>query len=637
MRFCVIILFAAILLIPAAGNAMGSKNVPEQLDAGEYVPNSPSNIGRTYYVAQNDPKASDDNPGTKDRPFKTIAKAASLAKMFDKVIIDEGVYREQVRLVNNGHMYIPESKIIYMAKPGARVYLKASDVFDPQWHRIGSGVFKAKLPKSLFKHGDYNPYELSCVIDDRKKVRPINRSILPETLGQIYVAGKAFEQLTSIEAVKKTAGSFVVSADGKEIIVHFAQRKLPTGKLVELTVRRRCFEPAFTGDKAFVEEFGNVVFIETRDMFVGHAAEPGPFSYARSLTIRKNGETGIIVRKTLCLTQPDGLSVKRPSYISKEGKTLISSVSYKQESSAILSDDAGKTWEPISVDSPSSSYYLDEEKDRLIKFPGGDGSRNYVVSADKGKTWTAPQEFNSGGWHFNPVKLPDGRLFVPRTMKDDDYDFWHQKFSPLIGTWREDLSGIDWQELGEVKISPKNSFVGLDEPHSCLLPDGRIFTIFRHGAVLTTQDSAGAPSVKLYMVSDDNGKSWSEPAPLIYDDGCYIYSGRSFPDVIRSSKNGRYYVIMNISKPTFGCDPRTVLNIAELDPQTLRIKKNTLAIIEAKHPEQYHLVRFSNFVRIEDRETKNLTLFMGLAMSEYCFVRRGYDYNYYRYEIEFPD
>ena len=216
--FCVVILCVAIVFVPAVGNAMGSNKTPEKLDTGEYVPNSPSNIGRTYHVAQNHPKASDDNLGTKELPFKTIAKAASLAKMFDKVVIDEGVYREQVRLANNGHMYIPESKIIYMAKPGTRVYLKGSDVFDGYWEAIGNGVFKAKLPKSLFKQGTYNPYELSCVIDDRKKIRPIDGDILPETLGQIYVAGKAFEQLTSIDAVKKIPESFVVSADGTEII-----------------------------------------------------------------------------------------------------------------------------------------------------------------------------------------------------------------------------------------------------------------------------------------------------------------------------------------------------------------------------------------------------------------------------------
>ncbi len=173
-RFCVIVLFAGVLLSPAVGNA-----------AGNYLPNSPSSLGKSYYVAQNNPKASDGNPGTAERPFKSIGKAASTAKMYDRVIIDEGVYREQVRLVNNGHMYSPESKIIYMAKPGVRVYLKGSDIFDGQWQELGGVVFKAKLPALLFEAGVYNPYELSCVLDDRKKNRPIQGDVLPETLGQI--------------------------------------------------------------------------------------------------------------------------------------------------------------------------------------------------------------------------------------------------------------------------------------------------------------------------------------------------------------------------------------------------------------------------------------------------------------------
>lgn len=101
----------------------------------------------------------------------------------------------------------------------------------------------------MSKKGTYNLYELSCVIDDPKKIRPIEGDVFPETLGQIYVDGKALEQLTGIGAVKDTAGSFVVTGNGKEIVVHFPDGKVPAGKLVELTVRQRCFKPMYKNER----------------------------------------------------------------------------------------------------------------------------------------------------------------------------------------------------------------------------------------------------------------------------------------------------------------------------------------------------------------------------------------------------
>ena len=64
-----------------------------------YIPNAWETIGKTYHVAQNHPKASDDNPGTEELPFKTISAAAGKGRDYDQVLIDEGVYREQVPII----------------------------------------------------------------------------------------------------------------------------------------------------------------------------------------------------------------------------------------------------------------------------------------------------------------------------------------------------------------------------------------------------------------------------------------------------------------------------------------------------------------------------------------------------------
>jgi len=45
----------------------------------------------TYEVAQQNPQASDDAPGTAERPWKTVAKAAETARAGDVVVIRGGV------------------------------------------------------------------------------------------------------------------------------------------------------------------------------------------------------------------------------------------------------------------------------------------------------------------------------------------------------------------------------------------------------------------------------------------------------------------------------------------------------------------------------------------------------------------
>ena len=146
------------------------------------------------------------------------------------------------------------------------------------------------------------------------------------------------------------------------------------------------------------------------------------------------------------------------------------------------------------------------------------------------------------------------------------------------------------------------------------------------------------PSLKRFCVSSDGGKTLSEAQPLTYDDGSYLYSPRAMPDVWRSTKNGRVYVVLNIAGASAeNCDPRTALHLAELDPDTLCVKRDSVTIIEEKHEEHDPLVRYSNWSLIENRDTGNLVLFMKLSRSEHCIVRKGYDYSVYRYEIELPD
>jgi len=629
------------------------------MSKNKYLPNAWESMGKTYYVAQNNSKASDNNPGTREKPFKTISKAAEVTYMGDTILIDEGVYREEVPVLRHGHQYAPKLLLTFKAMPGKQVYLKGSDVFDAQWRGAGADVYKACLPEYLFrKENTYNPYELSIVIDEPRRVRPTEGPLLPETLGQIYLDGKPYEQADSLEKVLKTKHSFVVSGNGKEIIIHCDPDKSPTDYLVELTARQRCFKPQFPGP----------LFIQTMGVVIEHAAEPGAFSLCRPLTIRKNPGTRITVRKTFNIPGASErdctLLSGEISYISRDRPTLRASITddtipCRPEKASIynvISEDSGQTWNVVNTanrnDVSNFSYFLDEENGMLLRWhlryskgldlDGCDGENKHEVvlqiSRDEGKTWSKPEIIHYGkNYYYGITKLHDGTLLWLYTENQHKQGH-HSCMKTLRGSWNKDNSSIVWKDSGMLEIDPLKSSGGLDEPHACIFRDGRIFVILRQGNILASQHHQGTPSVKLFTISEDNGASWSEPRPLTYEDGEYVYSPRSWQDTFCSSKNGKPYVILNISDhPTHNCDPRTSVQIAEIDTDLLCVKRDSVAIIETIHEEHHYLVRFSNWQSIEDRYSKNFLLFMKLHMSQYCPVRNGYDCNSYRYEILLPD
>lgn len=78
----------------------------------------------TYEVAQQNPQASDDAPGTVERPWKTVAKAAETARAGDVVVIRGGVYRERVLVKTSGTAQAP---IRFEAAPGEHVVVTGAD------------------------------------------------------------------------------------------------------------------------------------------------------------------------------------------------------------------------------------------------------------------------------------------------------------------------------------------------------------------------------------------------------------------------------------------------------------------------------------------------------------------------------
>ena len=79
----------------------------------------------TWQVATSRTDASDDNPGTALKPWKTISKAAALLEPGDTVIIHGGIYREYVHPARRGTLAQP---ITYQGRNGEEVVISGADV-----------------------------------------------------------------------------------------------------------------------------------------------------------------------------------------------------------------------------------------------------------------------------------------------------------------------------------------------------------------------------------------------------------------------------------------------------------------------------------------------------------------------------
>ena len=211
------------------------------------------------------------------------------------------------------------------------------------------------------------------------------------------------------------------------------------------------------------------------------------------------------------------------------------------------------------------------------------------------------------------VPEPDEKRYLGKfaylILHDKEHGAWERQDATLLGRWRKDSSGIDWEISNYVRVDRRHSIDGACEPGVCQLPDGRMFMIIR---TRTFPDSdVETPGAKFYATSEDNGRTWSEGRMLRYEDRGAVYAAASFSRVFVSSKNGRLYLITNINDlPCYGCDPRTKLQIAHVNMDTLRVIRDSVTVIEQRQEGQQETIRFSNFAWHEDWRTGNMILYM---------------------------
>jgi len=146
-----------------------------------------------YFVDGAAPNASDDNPGSADAPWRTIARAGKAAELQpgDTVRIRSGVYREHIEITVSGTEGAP---ITFEAEPGGVVVVKGSEIIQGPWTEPAkqpdvkepfpnafTGVFQTQLTDDFFtdprftaSYADPATRWVSQVfVDDRKPLQRI--------------------------------------------------------------------------------------------------------------------------------------------------------------------------------------------------------------------------------------------------------------------------------------------------------------------------------------------------------------------------------------------------------------------------------------------------------------------------------
>jgi hypothetical protein len=136
---------------------------------------------------------SDEADGSDARPFRTIGRAAALARAGDRVVVHEGEYREWVRPARGG--LSDARRITYEAAEGEHVVVKGSERVTG-WERTDGSVWRVEVPNDLF--GSFNPFAEEVIGD--WVVRPIEAGSRKH-LGDVYLNGRSFYEAGSLDEV----------------------------------------------------------------------------------------------------------------------------------------------------------------------------------------------------------------------------------------------------------------------------------------------------------------------------------------------------------------------------------------------------------------------------------------------------
>ncbi len=310
-------------------------------------------FSKTYYVDNTSPNSDDNGPGDKTRPFRTINKAAQLLHPGERVVIAAGTYRECVRPARGGTG--PTQMISYEAAPGAKVYVKGSEVLKDGWQQetVAAGfrapgspaapgtevtVWRHDLTSAMFPDA-YNPFALPSIMGSwgwlDTKVADLGPYL--RRRGLVFVDGKPLEPMEQLRELampklpavpdftkppapqlgmpprrrggpimQEVGGSpdarFWAETSGTAIYIRLASGT-PADHQIEVTTRQHTFVPAQSGAS----------FIRVKGLTFQHVGNAYPFPQYGMVSLA-GGDHWIIEDNTLEWANGAGLVIGMDGY-----------------------------------------------------------------------------------------------------------------------------------------------------------------------------------------------------------------------------------------------------------------------------------------------------------------------------------
>lgn len=192
-----------------------------------------------YYVSQLTPGASDNNPGTEKKPFKSINGALSRIQLKpnDSLWIRNGTYREFVWIESKGYVYhkrwrpviqkytgISEAEPIKIAAfPGHKPVIKGSDLVSG-WKKFKDNIW--------VRDWDENSQQ---VFADGSVLRQIGGKMSP------HLSGRRWKGRLGDNVNDMFAGSFYYDLEKKKLYIWLKDNKDPNKCQIEVSIRPATF------------------------------------------------------------------------------------------------------------------------------------------------------------------------------------------------------------------------------------------------------------------------------------------------------------------------------------------------------------------------------------------------------------
>lgn len=229
--------------------------------------------------------------------------------------------------------------------------------------------------------------------------------------------------------------------------------------------------------------------------------------------------------------------------------------------------------------------------------PGSELGRNGLMLGDQGSApITAPNGDILVPLEIFPAK--DGKLYNPGG------GYTWSEAAVAIGRWKG--RGIEWTMSNILQGDPAVTTRGMVEPTIAFLDQKRVLMVLRG----SNDKNPKLPGYKWYSISSDGGHTFPPATPWRYTTSEPFFSPSSCSYLLPHS-NGKLYWLGNLTPENpRGNRPRYPFVIGEVDRATGLLKQDAIRSIDNRQPGENEILSLSNFYAHEDRESKEIVLYM---------------------------